>query len=363
MNQTDDLKITAGRWHRFDRYEIREDVIVPADGAVLEQFDPWAATDAERPYESLLRLAQDVRFLPPTAGTPHQLDDASERLVLEWVHEHGVLGVLPHRAMSVRLAPRWATLFSPDPNRLFPRVLTHVKTTIGWNSEERSTLPNSPGTYYLVDEPDQFGELVPDDAIPPQWATAGVLLRRLDGFEIHAESFRPYWARYFPSVPDAERETYAYPLPLSDAFWHLYGEPIGEFIAAATTFKAAIEGLAQMGPIDQISDEQAGKVVEGRGLLHALVQDIRSAVALSDQGTMRQLWVSTSLLGTLAMMALEDLTGSTGRVRRCSTCARLFVSRSYQASYCSQTCRGTSQKRRYRMRRETSAMQGVNDDG
>src|SRR5437773_6863634 len=83
-----------GCWWRYDRYELRGGSICPARGARLQRYDPWTDYEEARrsqatPYLSLLTLLE--RF--------------TEAGVLEWCAGHGLLGVLPHRARMVTLAP------------------------------------------------------------------------------------------------------------------------------------------------------------------------------------------------------------------------------------------------------------------
>ena len=65
-------------------------------------------------------------------------------------------------------------------------------------------------------------------------------------------------------------------------------------------------------------------------------------------GSLRQQWTGGSLLSTMAVMVMEDL--SKNLLHQCTTCRSFFLSGAYQAEYCSTTCRHTMQKRRYRQR-------------
>ena len=65
----------------------------------------------------------------------------------------------------------------------------------------------------------------------PRPNPAGVILHPIDdSVEMVFEPFRKTWARFFPSVPHDQRESYRYPVPLTQKFWALYHEPIEEFI-------------------------------------------------------------------------------------------------------------------------------------
>ncbi len=58
---------------------------------------------------------------------------------------------------------------------------------------------------------------------------------------------------------------------------------------------------------------------------------------------------TASLLGAFATMVLIDLTEKR-RPRICKNCDKLFVTKAYKGTYCSDTCRNTAHKRQYRKR-------------
>ena len=119
--------------------------------------------------------------------------------------------------------------------------------------------------------------------------------------------------------------------PDTDDYWRRYGEPLREFVAVATYFRDTF-----LGP------DLAG--------LNALVSKISPKLIRAGDRGFRQVWDSESLLSSLAMMGLLDLTkGHTPR--RCDTCEGLFLASRPKAIYCSSTCRDTAQKRRYRAKK------------
>ncbi len=155
-------------------------------------------------------------------------------------------------------------------------------------------------------------------------------------------------ARTAPRWSFHERqETHRYPSPLSDAFWRAYAEPVEDFVKAAVQLCNALnllDGAADVG------SQALGRVRKGMDILHALTRTIRPTLLPSD-GVLRQEWLSTSLLGTLAMMVLLDLT-ERRRILTCEKCGGVFVTKAYQARYCSDRCRFTAQKRRHRARQK-----------
>ena len=77
------------------------------------------------------------------------------------------------------------------------------------------------------------------------------------------------------------------------------------------------------------------------------------SVGILIDGTIQQHWPSTSLLGTFALMALQDLS-SPNTIHICQHCQSLYVTTTYQTQYCSDKCRNTAQKQRYRAREKNA---------
>src|SRR5262245_35388850 len=131
--------VAAGWWWRFSRYEVRSGCIRPAAGATLETYDPWEdyfATHSLRRgseplYQRLLSLLKKIRFEP---GVPWQLDRASETALLGWCGRYGLMGILPHKAQMVVLAPRLKSQPSgrPTDTALCPVLRRYVRTSTGW---------------------------------------------------------------------------------------------------------------------------------------------------------------------------------------------------------------------------------------
>ncbi len=354
MESADGLPI--GYWWRAEEYVLQDGYIRPAPGAAFVRCDPWDHYRLARqhgkqedltPYQELLRLA-DIRFVFNQGRFVAEADDAQK--LLEWCNRYGLLGVLLHRVQEVRLAPRWHRMMllpSPKPNVLFPTQRRITRAATGWRSQyiQRSH------DYVIQDEPDREGSLV-EEGLRPADMTAGAWVRKIDAFDWQWESLSKTWARFFPDTPREERETREYPLPLSEEFWREYAEPLDQFVNAVRALEDALRYL-----------QEPTEVRRGRDKINALAGDVNLTLLTSEEG-FRQAWVSTSLLGTLAAMAIFDLAGGK-RVLRCQTCGRPFVSGSPSARYCSSTCRHTAQKRAYRQRvREAQALhaQGLSID-
>ncbi len=195
---------------------------------------------------------------------------------------------------------------------------------------------------------------LPDEAIdlsqmPSDWPRPGVVIQDLRVPDWKVEPLSVTWARFFPSVPEAERETYPYPLPGTEAFWRIYAEPVEDFVATATLFLTAVKFLGEIGRAGDGPQSDSGEIRGRMDMLLRLLDPVGPAVGLTEDGTFRQVWCASTLLGAYAMMALLDLTEQR-RPLVCTICGKLFVTKAYQGIYCSATCRQTAQKRRYRAR-------------
>ncbi|MGE0520933.1 MAG: hypothetical protein AB7P78_18265, partial [Candidatus Binatia bacterium] len=174
----------------------------------------------------------------------------------------------------------------------------------------------------------------------PAPRSPGALVMDIDGSVIREEPLSTTWAKYFPDVPPWEQVTYDYPSPGSEAFWRSYGEPVAEFVHAAWLLANGLEAIT--GP----------KHLHARALGAQRLTQLASCscpqLSAERNDRMRQRWAGGSLLSMLALMAMEDIAQDV--LGRCETCGTLFRSDAYQAQYCSERCRHTMQKRRYRAR-------------
>jgi len=349
----EEVASTMGQWWRASRYVLQEGHIRPTSDARLESYDPWQAlgvADQPPPYQLLLDLLDRLDYDWTPAGFVIQPE--SEPAIIDWCAEHGLLGILLHEARQINLAPRWQIMRRIDglEDRDMPPVRVqrrHVQTTFGWELRDVQhaafTPQSSQGTP---------GALVAAHDRPRDWPPPGVVLERAtDLSPWRDEPFTGTWARYFPDVPEGEREDYPYPLPLSDAFWRLYAEPIQDFIGAALTLRNALLDLSR-------DDDQRARAA-GANRLTVVAAPVRQALLPLPDGSFQQRWLAPTLLASFAAMASQDIARPGHRVRRCAVCGRLVVTKAYQLRYCSQTCRHTAQKRNYRRRvRESGSPHG-----
>jgi hypothetical protein len=325
MHRQIKLPKTQYGWWRFDRYELLNAVIRPAPGSRLMWYDPWAdfqqvrnQTNGQPAYIELAQLARILRADPATRGYLTGLSQESRSKILEWCNLHGLLGVLLGRWASVTLSPQW--------NVRDRRLYTQVRYLRGYGT--------------LVEKVETKGDQPP--------ARSGVLIHGLNDLNIKEEALGEAWSPFFPSVPERERETFAYPIPYSQAFWELYAEPVSEFWRGARLFAGCVEYLAPpMGSKEAPASEESQILSKAQAIhaLNLLRKDV-SQVLVDDDG-LRQQWVSPSLLGSFAEMFIQD-TVAGARGRYCQCCGKLFITQAYQAVYCSRGCRLRQQKRNLR---------------
>jgi hypothetical protein len=137
-------------------------------------------------------------------------------------------------------------------------------------------------------------------------------------------------------------------MPLSEAFWERYAEPVDHFLNAAGQFRQMLEGLTKIGSPETLSSSDAWEVVEARDSLNALLSGVSPVLGLGAKGFDYQ-WVSYPLLSSLGFMVWLDLRqGKKILICRREGCSNIFVTDRPNREYCSPTCKTTEDKRRYR---------------
>jgi hypothetical protein len=327
MHRQIKLPETRYGWWRFDRYQIQGAVIRPAAGSRLSWYDPWSdfqqirnQTNGQPAYSELVRLVGTLKADPGTKRAYPVFSPESQSEIVSWCERHGLLGVLLSRWESVTLSPRPAGLDSRL--KIHERYLRGYGVTVGVR-QSKGDLPE---------------------------VSSRVLIRPLHDLDLKEEALADTWYRFFPAVPERERETFSYPVPYSPTFWELYAEPVTEFWRAARLLAgivghlglAAIPGARASEGSEALAREQA---VE---MLNLWRKDV-SQVLLDEGEGLRQAWVSPSLLVSFAEMFVQDLVAG-ARGKYCECCGHWFISAAYQACYCSTACRLRQQKRNLRAR-------------
>lgn len=351
------LTFAAARsWARFDHYVVHDGYVCPDSGAKVEIYElcdrnpvgQIQARKTEPTYCSLLNLAQKIELKPrPGPGPLLTFSENCENRVMEWCSQFGLLGVLPHAVHMVTLAPRYGPL--PDvEGRWVPWQRQYLRVNQEW--VRRDLWDVQVGATKEGDVDQWMDKLVPPEEIPKGWPKSEVALQDLTSGKLKKEPLAKTWGKFFPTVPQTERDTYAYPVPNSAEFWNLYAEPIPQFVEAATLFLSAAQGIGRLAEHDLTHDAR-GQVERAVFTLNSLLSPTGSAAVLSNKDRIEQHWMGPSLLGAFAMMALRDFSEQR-LVRTCANakCRRIFVTKAYQGRYCSDKCRYATQKRRYRDR-------------
>ena len=312
------MKRASGTWWRFSRYELRDGYICPAPGAALEQIDPWSAYWRREGHVSFpphLDLADVVRHVPTAKGLSAPVPESEELQteVLRWCKQNGLLGLLPHTVLSVRLRDWRAT-----------------RTANGWTNEREAWVP------------EQFGP--PEEEIVTDMFGDG---QRPDSVEAN-------WHQYFPTMyyHHAPASNF-HILPETEEFWKQYGEPFDYFVQVALFFTNAVRVLADSG--DEIIDEGSDEPLDRAGArtrLNDLMNGVTPSVAVDKRGRNVESWRSPSLLGHLARQAVDELLGDR-RVIICRDCERIFASSHWHAEYCSDRCATRNRVRRHREKKRT----------
>ena len=341
------ISIAAGKWLKFDRYELRSGCIAPVRGAKTRTYDPWKLR--ERPYQALAELvgSHDAPHLP--ALQPELVE-----AVIGWCNRYGLLGTLFHRVVAVTLWPRWRRLAFDDrkDREVFvPEQHTHVHVPAGWRTQ---TIRYS---NCISKDSSQLGAPVSKEKMPERARQSMAIMIDLPGFSspgdpVRVEPLESMWARYFPDVPSGERTVYAYPDPLSQEFWEMYAEPVHEFVQAARLLTNALEVIRNPQRNNPVAAwfglSQSPRSARNSALyqLSELASCTSPVLERKRDGSLHHRWVAGSLLSSLALRAMEDLAAK--RLHRCGTCGHLFLSEAHQVEYCTPKCRHTMQKRRFR---------------
>ncbi len=360
----------SGGWWRFSSYEIREGAITPAKDAVLQWYDPWQLyritewdSETPPPYQSLLELMltigavfdEEARMWRLDKGSEHESqfsfqDDAlssnEQDAILGWCSRFGLLGILPHCALSmqlpIRFSPRVGKGLLVDRKyvrvsgkwiRSFSAILTQPVAEDAELSEELIVVVSS------REEPADLTKwpyLGPDDEfyrIP-----GAAFLSRAEPFfspTFDANvSMADVLQQFFPDIEHSDDQSEC-PLPLTSAFWSSYSERLGDFVASAMAFLEAVESVLS----HRSTAEPFG--------LEWFLEPIGVSLRLGPDRDVKEQWVCPSLLSVFARMALYDASADR-RIRRCDCCGQLFVTSRPASRYCSQQCGWRHRKRRSR---------------
>jgi hypothetical protein len=300
---------------------IRNGCIQPDPTGRLDPWSPWEAYEGhsekhvrENAYVDLVNLAREIPA-PPPGQQRLDLSSEQESRLVGWCARNGLLGILPHTTSHVRMANG-------------RRSITFM---------DRSSGPWFP-----------YKMLGPDDGPQPTLRSEAVI----EDIGSDTPRFEPLgsaWGPYFPDVPAGERETYAYPAPLTDEFWRQYAEPVTSFVNVAKYLADAAVRLVSSEdfPMSQYEGFSEGvPLIDTRAaisILRSLLKPVSLDVGEDADGQFQVRHRFPSLLGMLAMMVARDVSGKR-RLYQCP-CGRLFCSAHPKARFCSTEHREKYKKR------------------
>lgn len=314
-----------GKWWRFDRYIIEDGAIRPAEGSRLSMYDPWADYEASRlhgggqeaPYQTLLTLLQQLRFDAGNTLTP-----ASASLLCEWCSSYGLLGILTQE-------------YDHLPTRLFLDPGPEDYELGSWTWSPPDSWREIPYWYRTIRRYREGPQIAPSQALYRYMIHTSECIESANGYKQ-------------PLIEAA---------PLTEEFWRNYQEPVAEFVERAQYLIGSLKHLASPIPPDIHGKFDASTKTYLVYLdfwadvtyLNELTSTAGFGFQIDATGKLQKILGFRSLLSSLAMMILYDVTG--GRmVKVCANCGAPFTSTSPKAAYCSVRCRNTAQKRRQRDR-------------
>jgi hypothetical protein len=302
------MRAIGQRWWRFTRYEIRGGRICPAKGADLVEYDPFAHSSEAQGKRAM--TAYSDLFQAVEQGSAGRQTLKRQEALLEWCGKNGLLELLLHGLEWIaipmgRLA--YDTVYSP--------------TAIGW--ESRNVLRRE--LFLSGDRPDR----------PPVARFKTSPTGEAATYTLDSEP----WMRFF-KVNRRKEKHYFFAPPTSAEFRRHYVEPVDSFVAAARSLKQAAENLEKSREVEAKRARRWGERE-----LNSLLSAVGVAVTWdTSTRSYQQVWTTRSLLGTLALQLLEDLSAGR-RLASCDVCATVFVGTGSHERFCSKRCYWTWHKR------------------
>jgi hypothetical protein len=353
-----------GPWVRWSRYDLLNGVVVPAEGAEFQVYDPWENFRAnvgkyrtvEQPYTALLELHRNLKeaegrnirplmllnrnFLGPAMRGPR--NDA-ERLILDWCNRHGLLGLVPVLSNSIRVPPA-IEAGDHECTRIVTK-LHHFREGGIWTSWRKTATPTAHSPEAAEAAARKNAEEGPKPSV--RWMHS----LTHDYEEKKLEHIRDYFLPTAFGLHRPEEEPFRPPCPNTRAFWDCYGEPVWEFVEWCEIFALSVNYLSRWEG-GATEGEAVLTVRQSNRVLTGLAQSAAHAFQFDpERNTTSEERVSAGLIASYALMFLWDRT-ERRRTIECQNCGSYFVSDEKRARYCSPRCRNTAQSRRYRSKKE-----------
>jgi hypothetical protein len=227
--------------------------------------------------------------------------------------------------------------------------------------EEAFRQPTAPPRSFPVARAKQTGHLVALSRVPKHWRPFALVRAPMhagSAADLGVETYerQPLGetiGRFFPQVEPEESDAYPYPNPESPEFWLHYTEPLEEFVRGAARLRDTLADLTDASSPTDRDDlglvSSLSHLRRGLNSLHTLTATVRPVLLPIGRALYEHRSSTSSLLGSLAMMALLDQAAGRGE-RRCARwgCGRPFPPKHPHAEYCSPRCRETDKKARQR---------------
>jgi hypothetical protein len=294
---------------------------------------------------AMWRLARAFEHDSLTVSKDFSLTPDEQGRILDWCSRFGLLGILPHTALTIELPLR----FAPRVGKGLYFAREHVRVNGKWLRRISATCTKRvmKGVRFfagdiklLKAEEPGLGPLVGKNyafyrvrKIVFFSRNQTVLTPEFNGSKPVAEVLTRFFSN---SVNDGDR--FECPLPLTPAFWKAYSERVHDFLEMAMAFLGTVE------PFLAYRD--------GASLSHLewFLEPIGISLWSDSAHRLQEGWLCPSLLSSLARMALQD-TSAGRRIVRCGCCGKPFVTSAYQSVYCSNQCGWRHRQRKSRLKR------------
>jgi hypothetical protein len=372
------LASLKSEWWKADGYEIRNGCFCPKAGATVRSYDPmasyWAST-AERvsagtlkivaPYEDLFDRMRECRWDRTPSGDV--LTEGSQRRLLQWVRQHGLLGVLPHRLLQ--LTGRYGRDLENAPDSSAEILWARDAENPDRVSAELRLIPKGRIDAISAVTQDPVGVCALDNL---EGAPSADRLPRCDVLasaqdlwseEIRTAPWQEVAAPFF-ALPTRQLDGRSrYPFPGENGFWAAYREPVAVFWQSARLLWRACQevGLVETRKDIDFLDSMGVHEWTGPATLNLLLSRLRPSLRPQGSGYEAS-WCSPSLLAILAIQVYWDIgRGRNYRAAICDYCQRPFQTRVRSARFCCPNCRKDASRASRREKARSAQESGVVD--
>ena len=343
----DNLISETSNWWRFTEYEIRDSSktndVAPEIRNYFRYIRPTSDAQLQRFEVGIDAESGDAVHVDVDSILTLDVDDEDQ--ILDWCRKYGLFGILCEQAILIRMPARYNLPPGlPNSRTLLRSQVIYTKTHDGWRAVDEvggqlELKPDETAEEYIIQEPSD--------------APRSSMLANSDLFSerIRELNLDEGLGMYFPDVADRDLLSYDYPMPLSDRFWHEYGESIVTFRDTVMQLRETVDSLRGITALGELPDEALRNVVKGQRRLNAMASAHQTLALGVD--AVEASWAFSSLLAMFASAAQTKILGGEA-VRRCErpTCRGFFMTAVKSKRYCSERCRRSEEKARSRRKQE-----------